>query len=229
MVSLGNKANVSSDEYNALKAICASRKGDNFIRMSSSELGDLISVSQQAASRILISLENGGFIERKAMGRSHGVNLTESGLALLYSEMAELSNILGVNEDTTIRGIVSSGLGEGRYYVSKKPYVIEFTEKLGIVPYPGTLNLKIPPEWESTLRMLQAREGILINGFESDDRSYGDVKAFKCLLKDTPCAAIFPYRSVYRDVLEIISQDFLREKFRLQDGDELVVHFTSKN
>jgi Transcriptional regulator of a riboflavin/FAD biosynthetic operon len=229
MVSIEDKYNMNFYEYSALKVICTLRKHNSLIKLSSSELGRKISVSQQTASRILINLEKYGFIERKSMGRSQGINLTESGLAFLYHEMAELYGILGVNEDTTISGVVSSGLGEGRYYVSKKPYVIEFTEKLGIVPYPGTLNLKISHEWEPTLRMLQSREGILIKGFESDDRSYGDVKAFKCSLNGTQCAAIFPYRSVYRDVLEIISSDFLREKFHLEDGDEVIIHFTSKN
>ncbi len=229
MVLIRDSARINSEEYRAVKTICSLRKKGADVRLSSTQLGELISVSQQTASRVLINLEKKGFISRKSNGRSHTITMTESGLELLYNEMAELSGILGINEELKIRGVVSSGLGEGRYYVSKKPYVLEFTEKLGIVPYPGTLNLKIPHEEESALRMLRARDGILIKGFESDDRSYGDVKAFKCLLNGTPCAAIFPYRSVYRDVLEIISSDFLREKFELKDGDEVIVHFKAKN
>ena len=44
-------------------------------------------------------------------------------------------------------GEVSSGLGEGRYYISRKSYIIQFQEKLGFIPFLGTLNIRVSQEF----------------------------------------------------------------------------------
>ncbi len=211
-----------------LKALAEIRKEQGKIRLSSSQIGKIWGVSQQTASRIIIGMERDGLIRRKINGKTQDIEIEERGMDILYDIFGELSDLLEVERDLEIAGKVKSGLGEGRYYVSKKPYVTQFTEKLGIVPYPGTLNVKIEPEYESVLRQLRGRKGILIEGFSSDDRTYGAVKAFKCMIDGTDCALIFPYRSIYRDVMEIISSEFLREKLNLKDEDEVRIKFTLK-
>ncbi len=211
-----------------LKALAEIRKEQGKIRLSSSQIGKIWGVSQQTASRIIIGMERDGLIRRKINGKTQDIEIEERGMDILYDIFGELSDLLEVERDLEIAGKVKSGLGEGRYYVSKKPYVTQFTEKLGIVPYPGTLNVKIEPEYESVLRQLRGRKGILIEGFSSDDRTYGAVKAFKCMIDGTDCALIFPYRSIYRDVMEIISSEFLREKLNLKDDDEVRIKFTLK-
>ncbi|WMT49282.1 MAG: DUF120 domain-containing protein [Thermoplasmatales archaeon] len=229
MVLIKKEDSLSFDEYGALKTLARIKKKHGSIRLSSSELGEMLLASQQTASRLLIKMEERGFIKRVLTGKKQNITLDEKGINALYEEMAELSDLLGIVENFSISGTVSSGLGEGRYYVSKKPYVVQFSEKLGIIPYPGTLNVKILSEDESKLRMLRANEGILIEGFESDDRTYGDVKAFGCRIKNVECAAIFPYRSVYKDIIEIISSEYLREKLSLNDGDLVKIDFTIRN
>ena len=220
---------LSYDEYGALKNLARIKKKRSSIRISSSELGKMMLTSQQTASRLLIKMENEGLINRVISGKKQSITVSEKGINALYEEIAELSDLLGIIENFTISGTVSSGLGEGRYYVSKKPYVVQFSEKLEIIPYPGTLNVRILPEDEAKLRMLRANEGILIEGFESDDRTYGDVKAFQCKIDGIECAAIFPYRSVYKDVIEVISSEFLRERLSLKDGDSIKIGFSIKN
>ena len=219
------KKELNYEEYNILKILCTNRELNGNVKLSSSEIGQKVGVSQQTASRVLIMLEKHGYINRIAHGRRQYIAIQEKGYDALYEEMAELSEILGIKQELELRGTITSGLGEGRYYVSKKPYVMEFTEKLGIIPYPGTLNVKILPEEESKLRTLRARKGIIINGFQADDRTYGDVLAFPCKFKESKCAAIFPIRSVYRDVIEIISNDFLREKYSLSNDDRVSIYF----
>jgi len=211
-----------------IKTLAEIRKEQGKIRLSSSQIGNVWGVSQQTASRIIIGMEKEGLIRRKINGKTQDIELEERGMDLLYDIFGELSDLLEVERELEIAGKVKSGLGEGRYYVSKKPYVTQFTEKLGIVPYPGTLNVKIEPEYESVLRQLRGRKGIMIEGFSSDDRTYGAVKAFKCMIDGIDCALIFPYRSIYRDVMEIISSEFLREKLNLKDDDEVRIKFKLK-
>ena len=45
-----------------------------------------------------------------------------------------------------LEGEVTSGLGKGKYYMSKQVYQEEFDDKLGFRPFPGTLNLKVDEE-----------------------------------------------------------------------------------
>jgi len=46
-----------------------------------------------------------------------------------------------------------SGKGEGRFYSSKRKYAEQFSENLGFLPYPGTLNVKLDGGeiWEDVL------------------------------------------------------------------------------
>jgi riboflavin kinase len=218
---------ISQKYYHVLKAI-AQRKGeDRYLRITSGELATLLGMSQQNASRLILEMDHSGIIERKISGRRQEISITEPGLDLLFEEFADLSQLLGTGKESTIRGTVQSGLGEGRYYVAKKPYLIQFNEKLGMIPYPGTLNVKVLTEDEKSLRHIRAMKGIIIEGFNSDDRTFGAVKAFPCSIKEIQCALIFPYRSIYRDVMEIISHEFLRQKLDLKDGDKVEISFSS--
>ena len=120
----------------------------------------------------------------------------------------------------TIRGKVFSGVGEGRYYVSLDGYRKQFIEKLGFDPYPGTLNLKIPKEQLYFRRRLDEEEGILIEGFSTPDRTFGEVKAFRCKVDGIEGAIVMPKRTHYpEDVLEVIAPVKLRDSLNLKDGD----------
>ena len=44
-----------------------------------------------------------------------------------------------------LNGTVQSGLGEGAYYMSLRPYTDQFLEILGFSPFPGTLNVQLLP------------------------------------------------------------------------------------
>ncbi|MDT3697808.1 MAG: DUF120 domain-containing protein [Thermincola sp.] len=52
--------------------------------------------------------------------------------------------------ELVLRGTVSSGFGEGKYFTQLDWVVEAFRTALGFVPYPGTLNLDITTnEWQS--------------------------------------------------------------------------------
>ena len=54
----------------------------------------------------------------------------------------------------------------------------QFSSKLGIKPYPGTLNIKIYPEYENILRRIRSADGTHIDGFKDNERTFGAVKCF---------------------------------------------------
>ena len=116
----------------------------NFVQITTSSLGKSIKKSQQAASMHILELENGGFIDRLMTGRKLSVKITQKG----YSELVELHSVLGFSLNSSpphieLSGSVISGLGEGAYYMSLKGYTKQFKVKIGYIPFPGTLNIKL--------------------------------------------------------------------------------------
>lgn len=215
--------NFEPNQYYALKVIKTRAGQKNQVIMSSGELAKGMGLSQQSASRILINLVEQGYISRTFQNRRQKITITDSGLEILYAELGSLSKILNLDSSISLTGNVQSGLGEGRYYISRKYYIIQFQEKLGFIPYLGTLNMKISPSFESPLRRLRSSPGIHIDGFQTEDRTFGPVKVFKAKVSGQNCAVIFPERSVYTDVVEIISEKYLRGEFDLKDGDTVTV------
>jgi len=118
-------------------------------------------------------------------------------------------------------GIVTSGKGEGRKYVLLDGYKKQFKEKLGIEPFPGTLNLKVEKE---VVNDLKKTNGIEIKSF-AGDKEYGNVKAFPIKFKKEKAFLILPEKSNYEDVVEIIAEENLRDKYNLKDGDKVSFSF----
>lgn len=209
--------------YHALKVLKSRAGAKNQIVLSSSELAQGMGLSQQSASRVIIRLVEEGLVSRTAQNRKQRITLTDSGLDVLYKELGSLSKILQLDSSVSLSGKVQSGLGEGRYYISRKFYIIQFQQKLGFIPYLGTLNVRILPSYESPLRRLRSSPGIHIEGFETEDRTFGPVKVFNATMNGEKCAVIFPERSVYTDIMEVISDKYLRGTFDLQDGDSVSI------
>ncbi len=195
----------------------ASRK---VVKISSKDLAEKIGQSLQTAARKLKELEEEGLIERSLTKDGQFIVITEKGKQVLYKEYMDYKKIFEGEETIKIRGKVFSGVGEGRYYVSLEGYRKQFIEKLGFDPYPGTLNLRIPKEEMYFRRRLDEEEGILIEGFSTKDRTFGEVKAFKCKVDGIDGAVVLPKRTHYPpDTLEIISPVKLRDALNLKDGD----------
>ena len=212
-----------NDTYWFLKAIKAIGGSRNWIEISSGELARYMKISQQSASRMILSLLKEGLITRQMNGRRQELSITGKGMNVLMKEYTDLGTLIEKPTVLKIAGMVQSGLGEGRYYISRKYYIVQFQEKLGYIPYLGTLNVKISPASEIPFRKLRSMDGMHIDGFVTEDRTFGPVKCFHAHMGSTRCAIIFPERSVYSDVMEIISEDYLREKFSLADGQEISV------
>jgi len=188
-------------------------------RITTGEIAEYIGVSQQTASRKLISLEKSGELSREG-GK---IFVTEKAISQVRKLMKEVLDSL---EGTPIlfSGKVVSGLGEGAYYVGQKPYLKEFDHKLCFRPFPGTLNVSVNEEDIEKRLLLREQKPILINGFKSNGRSFGKIGAYRCSISGAPAAIVFPERSIHGlQMLEIIAPVNLRKKLNLADGTEVKV------
>ena len=208
----------------ALKKLALMNATRKVVKLSSKEFAEKIDQSLQTAARKLKELEDSGLIERILDKDGQYIVITEKGKELLYREYLDLKKIFEGEDKVCIKGKVVSGVGEGKYYVSLDGYRKQFEEKLGFTPFPGTLNLKIPKEQMYFRRMLDEEDGILIEGFRTEDRTFGEVKAFRCRIDGVEGAVIMPKRTHYsKDVLEVIAPISLRDRLGLDDGDEVEV------
>lgn len=198
----------------------------NFVTLTTSDLGKNIKKSQQAASKHLLELEKDGFIERILNGRNVSVKITPQG----YSEIAKLSVILNQSMTSSpsvieLKGKIISGMGEGAYYMALKGYTKQFVEKIGYVPFPGTLNVKLErKEFTEAVRQLDSFEGKLIKGFSDGKRTYGWVKCFSAKINSVDCQLIRLERTHHdTSVIELISKKNIRKISKLNDNSKVSV------
>ena len=198
------------------------------IHVSSINLSKNLGVSQQSASRYLIELVEKRYLERRLAQGGQVVTVLNKGIAILRKEFSEYSLIFGTQKEIEMKGILETGLGEGGYYISKKGYMKQFQKKLNWKPYEGTFNLRLNDDEVPKIEAMKAAEGILIEGFEQEGRTFGKAWVFKCSLKNgkeivKECAIISPKRTHYRRVVEVISPIFLRGKLKAIDGDMFTI------
>ncbi len=183
-----------------------------------------LNVSQQSASRYLIELVEKGYLERRLAHGGQVVTIMNKGLSKLRKEFSEYELIFGTQKEIEMKGTLETGLGEGGYYISKKGYMVQFKKKLGWNPFEGTFNLRLKEVEIPKIEAMKAADGILIEGFEQEGRTFGKAWIFKCTLGNGNkevhnCAIISPKRTHYRRVVEVISPEYLRDKLGAKDGD----------
>ncbi|MBW1613632.1 MAG: CTP-dependent riboflavin kinase [Deltaproteobacteria bacterium] len=118
-----------------------------------------------------------------------------------------------------IKGRITEGLKESSLF-THVPWVREqFITKLGIDPYPGTLNLEIIDNQDiEKLKEIKKRKGIEIIPAES---GFCSAKCFHVLVcGKVKGALIIPQVSGYPESkVEIISSDRIRDVLSLEVGD----------
>ena len=233
-----NERDVSPDNYAnwfALYQLCKHIEHRQTINISSVEFGKLLNLSQQTASRRISDLENLGWIKRKIEKKTQKIVLTKKGSDVMLLMYKNLKNIL---EKIVIIGTVQSGMKEGAYYVSIKGYYDQFQEKLGFLPYKGTLNLELNNTNIDLLReKLKNLKPVVIAGFKDDnsERTYGVVHCYNCSISriDNPeekiKAAILDIKRTHhkKNIIEILAEPYLRDYFNLKDGDKLIIELNS--
>jgi len=199
----------------------------NFITMTTSSLGKNIQRSQQAASKHLLELEQDGFIGRLIHGRKISVRITPKG----YSELVKLSSILKSSLESAstileLKGTLISGMGEGAYYMSLKGYTTQFKSKIGYIPFPGTLNVKLTSKsYIDSSEQLSRFDGKIIHGFSDGKRTFGWVKCFEAKLNNSiKCEFIVLERTNHdASIVELISNHNLRKVAKIKNGSNITI------
>jgi riboflavin kinase len=193
--------------------------------VSSGSLGESLGLSQQAVSKHLVVLESEGLIVRKKSGRRVAVTVTPKGSDLVVSLYSRLRAAVEGSREITFHGKVTTGLGEGAYYVSLPGYRRQFRRILGFDPYPGTLNLVLRQDEVEMKRQLKFTPGLEIEGFRDEKRTYGPVKCFAAKIEGRHDAAVLLIERTHHSdsVLEMIAPQNLRRTLGLSDGTEVSV------
>jgi riboflavin kinase len=126
-----------------------------------------------------------------------------------------------LSKTLTLKGKVFSGSGEGTEFI-RLPWVKkQIAEKLGFIPYTGTLNVKLTAESVLIKKSLENARAIEILPLKGFCRGRCFPAYFMQGLK---CAIIIPEIENYpEDIIEVVAPVNLREKFKLKDGDMVEV------
>lgn len=118
-------------------------------------------------------------------------------------------------------GEVFSGSGEAAEFI-KLPWVRkQIAEKLGFIPYPGTLNIKLTKNDAKLKKLLKKAKPIEITPATGFCRG----RCFKAYLTDNlECAIVIPEIGNYpEDIIEIIGPINLRKRLQLKNGDTVKI------
>ena len=118
-----------------------------------------------------------------------------------------------------LTGKVFSGNGEGARFMGLPWVKKQVEEKLGFIPYPGTLDVRLTEE-SVKLKKALAEDGVDI----MPEAGFYHGKCYKASLKGLNCGIVVPEVPGYpEDKLEIIGPWNLRSKLHLSDGDAVEV------
>jgi riboflavin kinase len=221
---------VSSHELAALKLLALDGARTGTVKVSCADLADRLDASSQTASRRLQALEDGGLVEREMAADGQWVAITGDGERELKREYEDYRHIFDDADGVVLDGHVTSGMGEGRHYISLPGYARQFEERLGYEPYPGTLNVDLTERAVRDRSALDALDAIPIDGWEGEDRTYGPAACYPAIVENGAgdaygdAHAIVPERTHHDETqLELIAPDELRAELGLEDDDEVSI------
>jgi riboflavin kinase len=219
---------LDADELATLKQLALVGALDGEEKLSCAMLAERLSVSTQTASRRLQGLDDGGYVERDIVTDGQWIRVTGDGERRLQEEYADYRRIFEADSGVTLAGTVTSGMGEGRHYITLSGYMRQFREKLGYEPFAGTLNIDLTEGSVRARTRLNALDPVTIDGWEDDERTYGPAYCYPAAVSAAetyqPAHVITPERTHHGDDhLELIAPDRLRDALDLADGDEVTV------
>jgi riboflavin kinase len=228
-MSMATEGAVGNDELATLKLLALDGALDGDVKISCANLAADLDASTQTASRRLQRLDDADFLTRETVADGQWVAVTETGEHALRAEYADYRRIFEEHTTVELDGTVTSGMGEGRHYISLSGYMAQFEDRLGYEPFPGTLNVSLAAESTRARTALDAATPVEIDGWEDDDRTYGPAFCYPAtVLHDgreyDRAHVIAPERTHHdEDQLEVIAPVKLREELELDDGDSTTV------
>ncbi|OVE85524.1 DUF120 domain-containing protein [Natronolimnobius baerhuensis] len=229
-MSLTTESAVGPDELAVLKLLALEGGLEGDLKISCSRLADRLDASNQTASRRLQRLESAALLERDTVNDGQWVAITDAGERALHGEYEEYRRIFETDAEVALEGTVTSGMGEGRHYISLPGYQRQFEDRLGYEPFPGTLNVDLREDSVRRRSAVSSLEPVSIDGWEDDDRTYGPAVCYPATIETSDgetyegAHTIAPERTHHdEDQLEVIAPIKLRDELALEDDDFVTV------
>lgn len=225
---------VGASELATLKLVALGGALDGRTTVTCSDLAERLDASNQTASRRLQRLEDAGYLTREVTSDGQRIELTDGGERALHREYADYRRLFETDTDVRLRGTVTSGMGEGKHYISLSGYMEQFRERLGYEPFAGTLNVDLDEESVGARARMDALDPVEIDGWESDDRTYGPAFCWPATIEAggeeyAEAHVIAPERTHHdADQLELIAPVKLRETLGLEDSDGVSVRVSQQ-
>ena len=127
----------------------------------------------------------------------------------------------GMGDKRELRGKILSGVQKAAQFTQLDWVREQCMEKLGFIPFPGTVNLEITEEDISTLKALRKEEGIRLI---PPDPQFCESKAFPITMGHIQGALIIPEENVRvhgRAVIEIMAPVKVKDALGVDEGDNL--------
>ena len=128
----------------------------------------------------------------------------------------------------TIKGVLVSGMGRGAHFTRLDWVKKQCHDKLGFIPYEGTLNVEVAPASLQASRRLRAEDGVSIIAATP---GYCPARAVPVSVSGQPAAVILPDaagcdEAIHgENILEIIAPARLKDALQIEDGDEVTISF----
>ncbi|MFU8866391.1 DUF120 domain-containing protein [Natronococcus sp.] len=229
-MSVTAESAVGHDELAVLKLLALEGGLEGDVKISCSRLADRLEASNQTASRRLQRLEASDLLERDTVSDGQWVAVTDAGERALHAEYEDYRRIFETDPEVELEGTVTSGMGEGRHYISLSGYKRQFADRLGYEPFPGTLNVDLREDSVRRRSAMASLEPVPIDGWEDEDRTYGPAVCHPATVETADgdsyeeAHIIAPERTHHdEDQLEVIAPEKLREELDLEDGDRVTV------
>jgi riboflavin kinase, archaea type len=122
-----------------------------------------------------------------------------------------------------LEGLVTSGVGDGAYFMRLEWVRRALLQAVGFAPYPGTLNVRLrDAEILARWREIRKRDARLLPS-PSPDHCGGRLVPI-VVAPDVPAAVVIPDVTRYGDdVLEVVAAVHLRTRLGLQDGERVIL------
>ena len=117
---------------------------------------------------------------------------------------------------------MTSGKGEGEYYIGLEAYQTAFEEALGFRPFPGTLNLEVDIEER---KKFEADGGTRkIRDVRHDGDRLSNVDVTPCKIQGVDAGLLrLEFTDHPLSTAEVVAPVNLREKLGLEDGERIEV------
>lgn len=132
-----------------------------------------------------------------------------------------------IGENTTVfhfKGRVVRGSGKASFFASLGWVKDKCKEEFGFTPYPGTLNVKLPPELRGLVQEIRRQSPVVFHPPQGS--KFYPAKACRVLVNGARGIIVFPATPVNihgSDTVEIMSGVCLREALGVREGDEVSV------